>query len=60
MGTMWRATVGVRKLSTELNGNAPDDDWETDPDFVVRTDTRWWRVVWVLCVCVFLCEDHST
>ncbi len=48
---MWHATVGVRKPSAELNGNAPDDDWETDPDFAVWM--QWWRGV---CVC----EDHST
>ena len=30
---MWRAQAGI---NVPIGGNGDDDDWETDPDFVVR------------------------
>lgn len=34
LDTMWKSTAG-HKISTTASKD--DDDWETDPDFVVRS-----------------------
>jgi len=39
---MWKASVGVEKK--HIPTNVPDDDWETDPDFVnnvTEQEQRW-------------------
>ncbi|VDK27076.1 unnamed protein product [Anisakis simplex] len=34
MGSMWRATIGVKPVTAPKPKLVDDDDWETDPDFV--------------------------
>ena len=45
---MWRAQAGH---STQQRQEEEDDDWETDPDFVVRSAMRDEVVVYIVCVC---------
>ena len=33
---MWRSQIGSKEVKTITQGD-DDDDWETDPDFVVRS-----------------------